>query len=397
MHLAIISPYPPAITGIGQYGYHVSRLLAHSGAFAKITVLSGETSFLEKEQLPHIQMLTGWRPNRLDIGWRIPAYLRTIKPDAVWFNLGVSVFGKSPLANLSGFLSPWGTRSLRLPSVVTLHELPELIDLSALKAPGGIFAIYGARLLSRLATRADVICLTMKRYVDWLSNSQPGPRYLHIPIEAYYPAEMLPEPGTPELLFFSTLTPFKGLENLLEAFSILRKEYPALRMTIAGTEHARFPDYAHQLKAQFGSLAGVSWRGQVPEADIRGMFLRASIVVLPYRASTGSSSMLIQAASWGKAIVASDLEEIRTITSENGLDVTFFPRGQVPALVDALRYHLASSEKRRAQAEHNFIAIRCRRPEMMVQAYLQALNLALDAQCSPSRIVIPASTSTETN
>jgi glycosyltransferase involved in cell wall biosynthesis len=397
MHLAIISPYPPAITGIGQYGYHVSRLLAQSGAFSKITVLYGGTSFLERGYLPQMEMLPGWQPNRLDIGWRIPALLRRIKPDVVWFNLGVSVFGKSPLANLSGFLSPSGTHLLGLPSVVTLHELPELADLRALKAPGGIFAVYGARLLSKLATRADVICLTMKRYVDWLSISRPGPHYLHIPIEAYNPAEMLPEPESPELLFFSTLTPFKGLENLLNAFMVLQKEYPALRLTIAGAEHTRFPNYGRQLKAQYGNLADVYWLGQVPESDIRALFQRASIVVLPYQASTGASSMLIQAASWGKAIVASDLEDIQEVKRENGLDVTFFERGQVSALIDAIRDELVSAANRHAQAEHNFLAIRRHRPEMMCQMYLEAISLALDARGSPNRIVIPIPPSPEAN
>ena len=41
MNLAIVSPFPPAITGIGQYGYHVVRGLVQSGRFARITVLAG--------------------------------------------------------------------------------------------------------------------------------------------------------------------------------------------------------------------------------------------------------------------------------------------------------------------------------------------------------------------
>ncbi len=397
MHLAIISPYPPAITGIGQYGYHVSRLLASSGAFSKITILCGDAAHMEKDHFPQIVMYPGWKPNRLDIGWRIPSYLRSIKPDAVWFNMGVSIFGRSPLANLSGFLSPGGTRFLGLPSVVTLHELPELADLRALKAPGGIFAIYGARLLSKLATYADVICLTMKRYVDWLSVSRPGPHYLHIPIGPYYPPEKLPEPENAELLFFSTLTPFKGIENLLDAFGILQKEYPSIRLTIAGAENVRFPNYARQIIERYNGLSGVVWRGQVPEDDIRPMFLRASIVVLPYQASTGASSMLIQAASWGKAIVASDLEEIQTISRENDLDVTFFKRGQVADLVDALRIHLNSPAHHRSKAEHNFTAIRYQPPEVMCRSYLHAFNLALESHRSPRRIVYPGSSSTEIN
>ena len=41
MHLAIVSPFPPAITGIGQYGYHVTRAIENTGAFSRITVLAG--------------------------------------------------------------------------------------------------------------------------------------------------------------------------------------------------------------------------------------------------------------------------------------------------------------------------------------------------------------------
>jgi glycosyltransferase involved in cell wall biosynthesis len=396
MHLAIISPYPPAITGIGQYGYHVSRLLASSGVFSKITILCGDTTSMDRDH-SSVEMHTGWSPNRLDIGWRIPSYLRSIKPDAVWFNMGVSIFGKSPFANLSGFFSPVGTRFLDIPSVVTLHELPELADLRALKAPGGVFAIYGARLLSKLATYADVICLTMKRYVDWLSISHPGPHYLHIPIGPYYPPEKLPEPEVTELLFFSTLTPFKGIENLLDAFRILQNEYPSIRLTIAGAENVRFPNYAREIMEKYNGLSGVSWRGQVPEEDIRPMFLRASIVVLPYKASTGASSMLIQAASWGKAIVASDLDEIQAISRDNNLDVTFFKRGQVPDLVDALRIHLNSPASRRTKADHNFAAIRYQPPEVMCRSYLHAFNLALESHRNHRRIVYPGSSSTEIN
>ena len=36
MHLAIVSPFPPNITGIGQYGYRVSGALARSGAPASL-------------------------------------------------------------------------------------------------------------------------------------------------------------------------------------------------------------------------------------------------------------------------------------------------------------------------------------------------------------------------
>src|SRR4030066_1539350 len=183
MYLAIVSPYPPLITGIGQYGYHVSRLLARSNAFSRIVVLTGKSNG-EAPVAPHIQVEQLWQPSSWNVGAVIPARIKSLRPDLVWFNLGASIFGRSPLANLSGFLSILRTRQLGFPTVVTLHEMPELSDLQSLQAPGWFLAKYGARLLTSIATQSDVVCLTIKRYVDWLSSSRSNIKYTHIPMGA---------------------------------------------------------------------------------------------------------------------------------------------------------------------------------------------------------------------
>src|SRR5688572_30748195 len=157
MHLTIVTPYPPNITGIGQYGYHVSRSLAQSGLFTQITVLTGRSESSQAVETPSpIKIEYAWQPEQLTTGWKLTAHLRRLKPDLVWFNLGTSIFGRSPLANLSGFLAPMLAHQAGFPTIVTLHELAELADLRALNAPGGPFARYGARLLTEIATRADV-------------------------------------------------------------------------------------------------------------------------------------------------------------------------------------------------------------------------------------------------
>ena len=132
------------------------------------------------------------------------------------------------------------------PTVVTLHELVELADLRALNAPGGALAPLGARLLTRIATQADVICLTMQHYADWLSARGmivPTSRLAPITNPNYWM-----KTRSCELLFFTTLAPYKGLELLIEAFTRLRRETPHLRLTIAGTAHTRFPNYADELQ-----------------------------------------------------------------------------------------------------------------------------------------------------
>jgi glycosyltransferase involved in cell wall biosynthesis len=246
----------------------------------------------------------------------------------------------------------------------------------------------GARLLTHITSQADVVCLTLKDYADWLSAR--GVDCLHIPIGAYHEPELLADSDSQEILFFTTLAPFKGLELLLNAFKSLRSNYPRLRLTIAGADHVRFPKYSSQLREQYREMAGVHWLGQVPEDQVIELFRRAQLVVLPYSASTGSSSVLYQAATWGRAVVASDLDEIRKLANESGLQVEFFVNGDANSLCNSIQVMLASPEKRKAQALHNFNAIQRIRPYEISRKYLQAFDRALEKRFSTKRLAIPA-------
>jgi len=386
MHLVIVSPFPPSITGIGQYGYHLTRALANSGLFSHLTVLAGAThSGGHPNHLGLTEIDYCWQPDSLSARGAILSRLRQLHPDLIWFNLGASMFGKSPLSNLSGLLTPMIASRL-FPTVVTLHELVELADLRALNAPGGVLAPLGARLLTRIATQADVICLTMQHYADWLSAR--GVDCAHIPIGAYHEPELLDDTESCELLFFTTLAPYKGLELLIEAFARLHNELPHLRLTIAGTSHTRFPNYANELKARFGQAHGIQWLGQVSEDDVKDLFRRARLIVLPYAASTGSSSVLYQAATWGRAVVASDLSEIRRLALENDLKIQFFEKNNLDSLCDSIRLLLNSSTLRRGQAQHNFKSIQHLRPNATCSRYIKAFNHALKKRQSTKRIPV---------
>jgi glycosyltransferase involved in cell wall biosynthesis len=393
MHLVIVSPFPPSITGIGQYGYHVTRTLAASGQFSKITVLTGASNSKERpNNIGGTEIQIAWHPGQLNTRQVILSRLRGLKPDLIWFNLGSSAFGKSPVGNLSGLLTPFFARK-EFPTVVTLHELVELSDLRTLRAPGGALAFWGARLLTNVATQADLVCLTMKQYADFLKARKVD--CVYIPIGSYYEPDLLDESQVPELLFFTTIAPYKGLELLLDTFPALHIKYPQLRLTIAGAEHTRFPSYARDMKVHCDKMAGVHWLGQVAESDVISLFRRAQIVVLPYAASTGASSVVYQAATWGRALVASDLNEIRTLAAENNLDVQFFRNGDRGSLQKAISELLQSPGLRKMQTHHNFKAIQNARPRETCRRYIEVFNRALTKRHSLMRIPFPL-TLTET-
>lgn len=386
MRLTIVSPFPPAITGIGQYGYHVSQMLERSDAFAKITVLTGHNGSSPHTASSQLEIRQGWPSGQWDISPAIIKNMQRTKPDLVWFNLGVSAFGSGPLVNLSGFLSVLQFKRSGIPTVVTLHEIAELTDLRALKVPGGVFARLGAKLFTYIATRGDVTCLTMQRYTDWLSKQYSNGQFVHIPLGAYDAPTPLPESDVPELLLFTTLAPFKGVELLIKAFRSLKADTPELKLTIAGAEHNRFPGYLDKLHKKYNDLDGIRWLGEVPESDIRTLFQRATLVVLPYQATTGSSSVLWQAAMYGRAVVTSDLDAIRSAVSDAGLEVTYVTPNHVDSLTKSIGAMLADPALRRSQVETNLNAVQRFGPKKTCQAYLNAFNLALEMNHSSRRL-----------
>ena len=396
MHLVIVSPYPPAITGIGQYGYHISRTLADSRAFSHITLLTGQATNGGAFDAPAgVRVERVWRPNRADAGARVIARLRQLQPEVVWFNLGATVFGHSAPANISGLLGPAVTRRLGIPSVLTMHEMPELADLRLLRAPGGPLGTLAARWVTWALTRADIVCVTLRHYMEWLVAHRPGTRAIHIPIGMYDTPQTLAEPAVPSLLFFTSVAPFKGLELLLEAHRRLRDRIPNLELTVAGAEHPRFRGYLAHVQEQHRCLAGVRWLGHVPEAGVRDIFRRCQVVVLPYTAATGSSSVLYQAMMWGRSVVAAGLPELRSAVHEAGLRAEFFSSGNVADLARAVERLLHSPDLRAQQVRWNCQAIGRLGLDETCRAYLRAFDLAIQVHRARRRIGIPQDISTE--
>lgn len=119
MHLCVVSPFPPEISGIGQYGWHLAHGLAATGRFRQLTVLSGRAA----DPAPGgLTVRAVWRRDDCWTGLRVLKAVQTLQPDVVWFNLGFSVFGAARLANFLGLAGPWLVRRAGFPVVVTLHE-----------------------------------------------------------------------------------------------------------------------------------------------------------------------------------------------------------------------------------------------------------------------------------
>lgn len=378
MHLAIVTPFPPTITGVSHYAQHLVRAIAETGEFKRITILTerppGKPA-TEQEATYRIERI--WLRNGPGVTWHIVRRLISLKPDVIWFNLSGGAFGTSLLSNATGLLCPTLVRPYGIPTLVTLHEFPSQVNLEALGAPGGPIRDWIADRLTSAATRADVVCVTLQSQATWLATHQTRSRVLHIPHGTFAPPRILPPIDGKELLGFSLGAPYKGLDVMLDAFAELQTDIPDLRLTIAGADHPRYPGFYESARQRFATHPSIRWLGFVPEDLIPDLFARATIVVLPWRATTGSSSVLYRAVTWGRPIVASDLPELRAAADEEGFRVNFFPNGQPTALATTIRQLLRDPASQVADADHNAAIAHRLTLTTTRDAYLQALRIAM--------------------
>ncbi|GAB5492285.1 MAG: hypothetical protein Phog2KO_25000 [Phototrophicaceae bacterium] len=124
----------------------------------------------------------------------------------------------------------------------------------------------------------------------------------HTPAELR--AEYKIEPDTPIVLFFGTLTKYKGIEDLINAFPKVARETGA-KLVIAGYPAKDIdPDELKATAKELGIEHDIVWYlDYVPNDQVVPLMQMSDIIALPYRAITQSGILQI-AYACGKPVVA---------------------------------------------------------------------------------------------
>jgi glycosyltransferase involved in cell wall biosynthesis len=114
------------------------------------------------------------------------------------------------------------------------------------------------------------------------------------------PAARRPVAGGPcRLLFFGTIRPYKGLEDLIEAFAVLPAGY---HLTVVGETWEGWTRPAEMIAASPAADRITLVNRYVADAEVDRYFAEADMVVLPYRRSSASGPLHI-AMSHGLPVV----------------------------------------------------------------------------------------------
>ena len=165
----------------------------------------------------------------------------------------------------------------------------------------------------------------------------------------------LPDPSGPTVTvaLVARMLRSKGVFDAVAAVRRLRARGLAIELVLAGPTD---PDNGDSLDdralAALAAEPGFAWLGRVE--DVRAVWREAAIAVLPSTYGEGVPKALLEAASCGRAIVATDMPGCREIVRpgapgvETGLLV---PPGDVAALAEALAVLAGDPDRRRAMGQ----------------------------------------------
>jgi len=333
--VALIShEYPPyLIGGVGSYCHDLSH-------------------FLSKREVP-TTVLCGRAPRREE--QRINEYLSVIRlplPDiplrAYWFqvrNYSVlrSAFKEFDVVHA---INPQSSALATFPHVVghalitTMHGVPRFRSKAFFNAPLGHWTLrefvsntYEAAVdhaLHKLCFKNSSKIVAVSRNsleearvafhnfpidrATLIPNGIDFERIDRIRNSIKYP----PETDGESLLFCGRLVWIKGVLQLVEAVARLKRDFPNVRLRIAGI--GPLSGTLHELVRRLGLTENVEFLGYLPPDNVVAEIIRSCIVVLPSTYEAGSIGML-EALACGRPLVAFDYPFAREYVtdSHNGL------------------------------------------------------------------------------
>ncbi|MBD8488980.1 glycosyltransferase [Echinicola sp. CAU 1574] len=368
MKLAFVSPYPPSQVTLNEYGYHLIRSFIGKPGIDEIYVLTNHLdndADYERYACAGIEIIPCWKFNDWKATWSIQKKLKELKPDAVVSNLQFMTFGSGKIQAALGLFTPWMCRLIGIPSVVILHNITETVKLETIgmadkKWKGKLFLWIGEQ-LTKIILQADVVGVTISQYVTILKEKYKENNVVLLPHGNFELPDRKPllEPLSKiELMAFGKFGTYKKVEVMLDAVKLLEKKYPSLNFsaTVAGTDNPNVKGYIDGVKEQYKEMRNVKYTGYVPEEAVSDIFHDSTFVVFPYTTTTGSSGILHQAGSYGRACILPKIDDLERVVEEEGYDGAFFNTDDADSLAEAVASLVENPEKRRQIEDKNYAA-----------------------------------------
>jgi glycosyltransferase involved in cell wall biosynthesis len=395
MKLAIVTAYPPSKVTLNEYAYHLVKHFRQKKDITELVLLTDKT-----EGAKDISFTENGCKITVKECWEFNSYLNIInvtkainqtRPDAVLLNLQFMKFGDKKIAAALGLLLPSVLKIKRIPNIVLLHNIMEEVDLGSAgftsnKVMQKVYGFIGT-LLTKLILQADTVALTMQKYVGILEEKYNAKNVTLIPHGTFEVTEEKPDYSIPngplQVMTFGKFGTYKKVEKMIEAVEKVRKTTGLdLEVVIAGTDNPNVPGYLAKVQEEYKHVPQVRFTGYVEEHEVPTLFKESTVVVFPYTSTTGSSGVLHQAGSYGKAVVMPDLGDLALLVKDEGYRGEFFEPTSVDSLANAIEKIATNESHRIALGKANYKAATAYPMETITDMYLNRFSM-INSKKSP--------------
>lgn len=382
MKLAIVTAFPPSKVTLNEYAYHLVKSFRTQQDITELILLTDETpegkDLNFTEQGCKITVKECWKFNSYKNIINVTKAISKTKPDSVLFNLQFMKFGDKKVPAALGLCLPLICKIKKIPTIVLLHNILEQVDLESAgftsnKILQGIYNFIGTT-LTRLILQADTVAVTIEKYVDTLVDKYKVKNVKLIPHGTFeipnLPSHKLPD-GPMKIMTFGKFGTYKKVEAMIEATEIVRKRTGKdLEIVIAGTDNPNVPGYLEGVKNKYAHINNITFTGYVEECDVERIFTESAVVVFPYTSTTGSSGVLHQAGSYGKAVILPNLGDLASLIEDEGYRGEFFEAESIKSLAKAIENVVQNEAYRIELGETNYRAATAYPMERIAQIYI---------------------------
>ncbi len=397
MKLAIVTAYPPSKVTLNEYAYHLVKHFRQKEEVTELILLTdkteGEKDLEFTEAGCKITVKECWEFNSYSNLFTVTKAINKTKPDAVLFNLQFMKFGDKKIAAALGLMLPLVCKLKSIPNIVLLHNILEEVDLGTAgftsnKLMQKLYGFIGTT-LTKLILQADTVAVTIEKYVDVLEKKYNAKNVKLIPHGSFE----IPEepdyivPTKPmQIMTFGKFGTYKKVEPMIEAVEKVRASTGLnLEIVIAGTDNPNVPGYLAKVKEDYQHVPQVRFTGYVEEHEVPTLFNNSTVVVFPYTSTTGSSGVLHQAGSYGKAVVMPDLGDLAHLVKDEGYQGEFFEPTSVESLAKAIETIVTNDSYRIALGKANYKAATALPMSKIAAMYLETFDAIINAK-NPSEV-----------
>jgi glycosyltransferase involved in cell wall biosynthesis len=406
MKLAIVTAYPPSKVTLSEYAYNLVKHFRQNKDITEVILLTDKT-----EGVKDISFIETGCKITVKECWKFNSYLNLIsvtkainktKPDAVLFNLQFMKFGDKKIAAALGLLLPVVCKLNRIPNIVLLHNILEEVDLELAGFASNKFLqkAYGfiGTSLTKLLLQADIVAVTLQKYVDVLEKKYTVNNVLLFPHGTFEVSNEKPNfsiNSSPfQIMTFGKFGTYKKVESLIDAVIIVRESTGLdLEVVIAGTDNQNALGYLAKIQEDYKHVPQIRFTGYVKEQDVSRLFKESALVVFPYTSTTGSSGVLHQAGSYGKAVVMPDLGDLALLVKDEGYQGEFFEPNNIQSMALAIESLIKNETHRLTIAKANYKAATAYPMQKITTMYFNQFKYIIDEKqkaknrCSKSVVI----------